>query len=91
MEQKIRDEVASSERALEALEGELRAAEGELEKLADTRFQYELLGRICNSLEELDRMGAQRLFWDAEGGADVAAAYLMKAHGKLDEFQQLVA
>jgi hypothetical protein len=90
MEQKIRDEVANSERALEALESELREAESELEKLADTRFQYELLGRICNSFEELDRMGAQRLFWDADGGSDAAAAYLMKAHGKLDEFQHQV-
>ncbi|MCI0517861.1 MAG: AgmX/PglI C-terminal domain-containing protein [Woeseiaceae bacterium] len=91
LELRIREEVANSERALEALEGELRAAEGELEKLVDQRHQYELLGRICNGLEELEGMGAQRLFWGAEGGADAAAAHLTKARSKMDEFQQLVA
>lgn len=91
LEQKIREEVANSERALEMLEGELRAAEGELEKLVNQRHQYELLGRICNGLEELEGMGAQRLFWGAEGTADAAVAYLAKARGNMDEFQQLVA
>ncbi|HSD70342.1 MAG TPA: AgmX/PglI C-terminal domain-containing protein [Woeseiaceae bacterium] len=91
LEIKIREEVASSERALEALEEELRAAEGALEELAQQRHQYELLGRICNGLEELEGMGAQRLFWGAEGNADTAAAQLSKARAKMDEFQGVVA
>lgn len=91
MELKIREEVARSERVLEELEGELRTAECELEELVERRHQYELLGRICSLLEELDRVGAQGLFWGAEGGADAAASYLSKAHGRMDEFQDLVA
>jgi len=66
-EQSIRDQVEQSERAIDNLEADLRAIDLELEALAEDHHKYEVLGRICDSLGELDEIGARHLFWSDEG------------------------
>ncbi len=45
------------------LEGELRAAEAELETFSAQRLRFDLLREACNVLDRLDALQAGRLFW----------------------------
>jgi hypothetical protein len=55
---------------VDALVGDLRAVDGELDCLATERKQHRVLHDLCASLDELNALGAADLFW----GDDVAVA-----------------
>ena len=84
-EQSVRDQVEQSERQLEGLEADLRALDGELETLAEDHHKYEVLERICGSLEELDEIGAGHLFWEDRG--DQRTARIGHARREIEEFR----
>ena len=84
-EQSIREQVEQSERVLDGLEAELRGVDAELEALAESHHKFEVLERICRSLEELDELGGADLFWDDRG--DERAARIDYARSQIDGFQ----
>ena len=53
-EHSLREQVEQSERKLDGLEAELCAIDGELEALADQHQKFDVLAKICGSLEQLD-------------------------------------
>ncbi len=65
-EQSIRDQVERSELVLTRLMDELREIDAEFEAIAEAHPQYELLERACQSLQELDEIGAGHLFWNGQ-------------------------
>ena len=83
-EQSIRDQVEQSEHVLDGLEADLRAVDVELERLAEEHHKYEVLERACRSLEELDEIGAGRLFWDDR--SEERDARIGHARRQIDEF-----
>ena len=82
----IQDEVAQSERVMDSLERDMHAIETQLEELANRNQEYEVLTRVCVSLEELDSIGATRLFWDRDIGPADSLDHLKSARQKADEF-----
>ncbi|MGI9259575.1 MAG: AgmX/PglI C-terminal domain-containing protein [Gammaproteobacteria bacterium] len=85
-ERSLRQQVDQSERALDDLQSDLQSVDAELEALAERSHQYDVLADVCRKLEELDGIGAAKLFWDEQDGPDGPAAHLRGAHRKIDEF-----
>ncbi len=56
-------ELGSSQESLDALVGELRSIDAELEALAPERKQHHLLHQVCDALGELDKLAGAQLFW----------------------------
>ena len=90
-ERSIREEVDRSEREMEDLERELHAIENELEGLAEKGLRYEALARVCESMEELDAVGASYLFWDEIERPENTARHLQHVRSKIDDFGEEIA
>ena len=84
-EQAIRDQVDRSERVLTRLMNELREIDTEFEAIAEAHPKYALLERACQSLQELDEIGAGHLFWN--GQDEERGDRLAFAHRQIDEFR----
>ena len=56
-------ELGMSQGAIDALVGELRARDAQLESLATERNQHRLLHQACDALGELEKLGGSQLFW----------------------------
>jgi hypothetical protein len=68
---------------------DLRAVDGELERLGPERKQYRLLHLACGALEELSELGAGRLFF---GGGDAGGAEQLRVvRGRVDAFDKRLA
>jgi len=85
-EQLLRAEFEQSEQQLSHLEQSLRGANNELNSLADKGHEFDVLGRICRSLEELEDLGSADLFWSSEDDSDARSEKLASAHRKIDEY-----
>ena len=85
-ENSVRQRLEDSERALEGFEQQLREANAELERLMQQNHQYDVLARTCQSLEELDNLGAGELFWQMPGRQDEPQAYLDNAHANISAY-----
>ncbi len=90
-EQFLRSKVEISERALGDLEADLRKVDAELEELGQRNHQYDVLAQVCQSLEELDGIGATHLFWGEHSGPDDPVGHLRNARRKIDEFGEEIA
>ena len=84
-EQSLQTEFEQSEQQLSELEQSLQGLSDELAKLADKSHEFDLLQRICRSLEELDNLGATDLFWNGQDDAESRDARLAGAYRKIDE------
>jgi len=82
----LKGQVEQNEKVLDSYENDLRAVDAELEQLLDKSHQFDVLSRICRSLEELDELGAIDLFWDKWQDSGAHDARLRYAHRKIDEF-----
>ncbi len=89
-ESALRQQAEGSERVLDGLQADLHAIDANLESLAERHHQYDLLAKICTSLDELDDLGAAHLFWseDAPGRGREQLAY---ARRNIEEFGEQVA
>jgi len=87
----IQDQVAQSERVMDNLERDMQGIEAQLETLANRSQEYEILARVCESLEELDNIGATQLFWDRHIGPVDSLDHLKNARVKADEFREEIS
>ncbi len=62
-ERALREKIERREQELGGLEQSLAVANGDLEALSAQQKQYELLEEICESLQKLDGLGVEHLFW----------------------------
>jgi outer membrane biosynthesis protein TonB len=56
-------ELGTSQEAVDALVGELRVLDAQLEALSPERNQHRLLHQVCDALGELGKLGGAQLFW----------------------------
>ena len=56
-------ELGTSQESVDALVGELRAFDAQLEALTTERNQHRLLHQVCDALDELSQLGGAPLFW----------------------------
>ncbi|HNP62305.1 MAG TPA: AgmX/PglI C-terminal domain-containing protein [Woeseiaceae bacterium] len=85
-EHSIRSEFEKSEQELAVLQGRLDAVNGELTVLAEKAHEFDVLGKICRSLEELDHLGAGDLFWPTHEGPETRQSMLANAQRKIDDY-----
>ena len=90
-EQALRDQIGEARQKLAGLEQDLEVVDGALESLASERQQHELLAEICGSLEELDRIGAARMFWGHGSDPARAAEHLKKVREHVAKFNSHIA
>jgi outer membrane biosynthesis protein TonB len=87
-EQSLRQQIGEAQGHLGQLEQDLAAIDGELQHLLTQRERYESLARVCDSLDKLDTLGANDLFWGQDDTSGEAAARVELARRKIDEFEQ---
>jgi hypothetical protein len=76
--------LGTSQDSVDALVGELRALDAQLEALSGERNQHRLLHEVCDRLGELGKLGAAQLFW---GNREAAA----KGEDQLDRVRERVS
>jgi len=81
--------LAKAREVLDALVGDLRAVDRELDDLGGAREQHRLLRDACGALEALGELGGADLFWGER--ADAGGESLRRARGRLDAFEKQVA
>jgi outer membrane biosynthesis protein TonB len=89
--QAVEEQLDAARQEQSALEAKLDAVDGELASLSALRHRYELVGRICGSLDELRQLGAEALFWGE--GCDPASASgpVRQARERLGDFESQVS
>ena len=85
-ELRLKEQLQRSERELEELEHELHAIEGELEAQIEKGERYEVLARLCENFEALDKVGASYLFWGDLERPHSTAEHLESVRDKINEF-----
>lgn len=91
VEHQIRDQTEQNERTLSSLELDLKETTRKLDILAQKNSQYNILSKVCRSLEELENLGASHLFWGPKSHPDNIAKFLEHAHQQIDAFDKDVA
>lgn len=86
----LREQVDQSELVLFRLEHELREINGELEDLTRRNHHFDVLSKVCRSLEELDELDASHLFWDERIG-NKQAEHLQHARSQIEAFAEKVS
>lgn len=90
-EQALRDRIGNARQTLAGLQQDLDAVDGELESLSAQRHQFQLLDRVCGSLEELEQLGAGKLFWGQSGDLGNSAEHVRKVRQRVQKFASHVA
>ena len=90
-ELRLKEQLQQSEHELEKLEQELQAIEGELEAQIEKGERYEVLCRLCENFEELDKVGASDLFWRDLERPENTAKHLESVRGRINEFTDAIA
>jgi hypothetical protein len=90
-EAKLRQQVEQSERALNDFDRDLQAVDAELDVLAQKNQQYDVLSQVCDSLQELDGLGAAHLFWGKQDDGELPLQRLQSAQREIDDFGEQIA
>ena len=90
-ELRLKEQLQHSERELEELEQELQAIEGELEARIEKGERYDVLSRLCENFEELDKVGASDLFWGDLERPENTAEHLESVRSRINEFTGEIA
>lgn len=90
-EQALRERIDEARQKLAGLEQDLQSVDGELEALSAKRHQFALLDQVCGSLEELEQLGAARLFWGQSGDPSRTAVHLGKVREHVEKFSAHIA
>jgi TonB family protein len=89
--QAVEEQLDAARREQSALESKLEAVDGELASLSDLRHRYELLGRICGSLDELRQLGAEALFWGDDCDPASVSGPVRQARERIGDFESQVS
>ena len=87
-EETLRQQLRAARERSDALASDLNAVDDELLELATDRRKFKLLQDVCQSLDELDEMGAAALFWGDDVGAHSAGSRLAEIRGRIDRFEK---
>jgi hypothetical protein len=85
-QQALAAEIAQARQALEALNGDLRAVDGELEELAVEREQHRLLLEVCGALDKLYVTGGAALFWGENTRDEANVEHVRRVRDRVARF-----
>lgn len=90
-ENSLRQEVERSEHVLDSLERDRQAVDAEFEVLMEKGHHFDVLSQVCQSLQELDNLGATHLFWDEHAGPENSVEHVRNARRKIDDYAEQIA
>ena len=80
-------ELGTSQESVDALVGELRALDAQLETLATERNQHRLLHQVCDALGELGKLGGAQLFWGSSAAVATGEDQLGRVRERVIAFE----
>ena len=80
-------QIEQARKKRETLEGKLRVVEAELEKFSADRQRFDALRDVCNALDKLGAMKADKLFWEGIQGVEDATGHLERIRGRVAGFE----
>src|SRR6266480_3051596 len=80
-------ELGTSQQSVDALVGELRSLDAQLEALAGERDQHRLLHQVCDALGELGKLGGAQLFWGTAQAAKSGEEQLGRVRERVAAFE----
>jgi outer membrane biosynthesis protein TonB len=83
-------ELGTSQESIDALVGELRSLDAQLEALAIERNQHRLLHQICDALGELGKLGGAQLFWGTPQAVTTGEDQLGRVRERVSAFESRV-
>src|SRR6516162_2553312 len=83
-------ELGTSQESVDALVGELRAIDAQLEALAIERNQHRLLHQVCDALGELGELGGAQLFWGTPEAVTSGEFQLGRVRERVGAFESRV-
>jgi hypothetical protein len=89
-QQALAAQLATSQQAVDALVGELRALDAQLEALATERNQHYLLHQVCDALRELGELGGAQLFWGTAQAVTTGEDQLGRVRERVIAFESRV-
>ncbi len=85
-EKALRGRIERYEADLDDLMRDLKALDRETERLGERDPQFEVLRKVCASLEELESLDALHLFWGDDDAANAQAERLETARKSMDAY-----
>ena len=89
-QQALLAELGTSQESVDALVGELRALDAQLEALATERNQHRLLHQVCDALGELGKLGGAQLFWGTAQAVTTGEDQLGRVRERVTAFESRV-
>ena len=83
-------ELGTSQESVDALVGELRSLDAQLEALATERNQHRLLHQVCDALGELGKLGGAQLFWGTPEAVTTGEDQLGRVRERVSAFESRV-
>jgi hypothetical protein len=83
-------ELGTSQESIDALVGELRSLDAQLEALATERHQHRLLHQVCDALGELGKLGGAQLFWGTPQALTAGEDQLGRVRERVSAFESRV-
>ena len=83
-------ELGTSQESVDALVGELRALDAQLEALGPERNQHRLLHQVCDALGELGELGGAQLFWGTPEAVTSGEFQLGRVRERVGAFESRV-
>ncbi|HUJ17180.1 MAG TPA: AgmX/PglI C-terminal domain-containing protein [Nitrospirota bacterium] len=84
---RLREQIGHVRRKQEALTGELRLVEAELERLSADRPRFDALQDVCSALDKLKELKADELFWEGVAEARQAAGHRERVKSRVARFE----
>ncbi len=89
-QQELLAEITEADKQLKELRAELGTVNDSLQSLEGERQQYQLVDDICTSLQQLNELGAAKLFWGDDLDEAAAEQQLTRARDGISEFQRQI-
>jgi uncharacterized membrane protein YgcG len=83
----LNEQIEQAEQKREALEGELRVVEAELKTFSADRQRFGALQDVCNALDKLKELKADKLFWEGISEAKDTAGHVERVRGSVARFE----
>jgi hypothetical protein len=72
------------------LEEQMGVVAAELEKYSAARQRFDALQNVCDALDKLAELKAEKLFWEGIAGGADAAGHQERIRGRVDRFEQKI-
>ena len=87
----LEEQLELAQKNIAKLEEKLRGVEKELQGFFEQRQQHQLLNNLCESLQQLDSLGAAHLFWGNHPAPKDTEAFIARARSGVSAFEEKIA